>query len=136
MAKKSNTTKRAIKFLAVCKDRSVTKKILERAPDCVLKTICNAALNAEKGDIKIPKRERQLFAKHRGSIAKLSSKKLSLASKRRIIQSGGFFPVLIAIFSLLMDNFKAINFAFITLINNHKILPLALLKPSDSLFNK
>ena len=103
MAKKSNITKRAIQFLAVCKDRSVTKKILERAPDCVLKTICNAALNAEKGDIKIPKRERQLFAKHRGSIAKLTNKKLFLATKRRIIQRGGFFQVLIpAILSTIL----------------------------------
>jgi len=95
MAKNSNSTKRAIKFLAVCKDRSVTQKILQRAPDCVLKTICNAALNAELGDVKLSKSQKQLFAKHRGSIAKLTNKKLPLATKRRIIQKGGFFQVLV-----------------------------------------
>ena len=95
MDKKPSTTKRAIEFLAVCKDRSVNRKILERAPDSVIKTICNAALNAQRGEVKLSKTQKQLFAKHRGLISKLTNRKLSVATKRRIIQKGGFFQVLI-----------------------------------------
>jgi len=95
MGKKPSATKRAIQLLAICKDRCVNRKIIERSPDSVIKTLCNVALNAERGDIKLSPGQKKLFGKHRGLISKLTNKKLSLATKRKIIQKGGIWPILI-----------------------------------------
>ena len=95
MGRKPTASKRAIQLLSICKDRCVNRKILERAPDSVIKNVCNAALNAERGDVKLTPSQKKLFAKHRGLISKLTNKKLSLATKRRIIQKGGIWPILI-----------------------------------------
>ena len=92
---KPSAIKRAVKLLAVCKDPQVRAKILSRAPDKLVKTICNAALNVERGDIPLTKAQKRAFAKHRAQIAKLTSLKYSIPVKRKILlQRGGFFPLI------------------------------------------
>ena len=92
---KSPVIKRAIKLLAVCRDPRVRSAILARGPDQVIKTICNAALNIERGDIHLDKKKRSVFAKHRAHISKLTSKKLSVGQKRKFLnQKGGIWPIL------------------------------------------
>ena len=91
--KKSTSTKRAVKLLAVCKDSQVRSAILSRAPDSVIKTICNAALNVAQGDLALSKKKKTAFRKHRGQIQKLTAREVPLDEKRKLLQ-GGAFPIL------------------------------------------
>jgi hypothetical protein len=91
--------KRIVKYLGVCRDTKAYNAAVKAAPDSVIKTICNAALNVQRGgSVTLSKAQRTLFARHRGDIAKLVSKQASLKSKRNLIgQRGGAFwiPALI-----------------------------------------
>ena len=92
---KSKVVKRAYKLLAECKDPRVRSAILQRAPEKLVKTICNAVLNIERGDIALNKRQKQAFKKHRKAISKLTSRRYSLGQKRKILnQKGGAFPII------------------------------------------
>ena len=91
----SKTVKRAFKFLAGCQDPRVRRPILARAHDKLLKTICNAALNIERGDLVLKKNQKAAFKKNRKHIAKLTSKNLSIAQMRKFLtQKGGAFPII------------------------------------------
>ena len=91
----SKAVKRAFKFLADCQDPRVRSTILARAPDRLVKSICNAALNIERGDLVLKKKEKAAFKKHRKHIAKLTSKRFPIAQKRMFFaEKGGGFPVM------------------------------------------
>jgi len=91
--------KRTVKFLSVCRDPKVVSSVIRTSPDNVIKTICNAALNVQRGGrVKLENPEKTLFQKHSRQIAKLVSKKVSIAQKRKLLsQRGGAFwiPALI-----------------------------------------
>jgi hypothetical protein len=91
--------KRTVKFLSVCRDPKVVSSVIRSAPDSVIKTICNAALNVQRGGrVSLGNAEKVLFRKQSGRIAKLVSKKVSIAQKRKLLsQRGGAFwiPALI-----------------------------------------
>ena len=92
---KSKVVKRAYKLLAECKDPRVRSAILNGAPEKLVKTICNAVLNVERGDIALNKRQKQAFKKHRKAISKLTSRSYSLGQKRKFLkQKGGAFPII------------------------------------------
>ena len=93
-----NTLKRYVEFLAVCKDPVACKAVLQRSPDTVIKCICNAALNAQQGDIQLTKKQIKALSKHRKKISILTNKNRDLKSKRKVlVQKGGaaFLPVLL-----------------------------------------
>jgi hypothetical protein len=91
--------KRTVKYLSVCDCPRAYKRVIKAAPDSVIKSICNAAVNVERGDIGLTREQRRLFRAHRKRIAKLTSRDTSIGSKRKVIQSqhGGFpfIPILI-----------------------------------------
>ena len=92
---KSKVVKRADKLLSECKDPPVRSAILNAAPDKLVKTICNAVLNVERGKISLNKRQKQVFKKHRKAIPKLTSRSYSLGEKRKFLkQTGGAFPII------------------------------------------
>jgi phosphohistidine swiveling domain-containing protein len=70
----------------------VYRGVLKSAPDGVIKSICNAAFNVERGDVRLTPAQRHLFSLHRKKIARLTSNEGSIASKRAVIarQKGGF----------------------------------------------
>jgi hypothetical protein len=87
-----------VKYIGVCKEPCAYRSVVRAAPDSVLKTICNAALNVERGGIKLSPAQKTLFRQHRQQIANLTSHRVGLPSKRRILeQRGGAFwiPALI-----------------------------------------
>jgi hypothetical protein len=94
-----NAGKRTVKYLSVCRDPKAYNAVVKSAPDGVIKTICNAALNVQRGgSVTLSNAQRTLFGRHRRDIAKLVSKKISVKSKRKLIgQRGGAFwiPALI-----------------------------------------
>ena len=102
MGKSSNSkdavTKRTMKYLAVVKDRQLLKHVLQKAPDSVVKSISDVALNALKGPVDLTPAQRKLFARHRKPIATLAQRGVGIKKKRQLLQqSGGFawIPALI-----------------------------------------
>lgn len=92
------TVKRTVKYLSVCHDPSTYRNVVRSASDPVIKTICNAALNVERGDIRLTQAQKKLFRQHRARIAKLTSRTVGLPAKRRLLEqrgSGFFIPALI-----------------------------------------
>jgi hypothetical protein len=92
------TVKRTVKYLATCTNPRAVRECLRAAPDSVVKCICNAAYNVERGDVVLTPKQKALFGKHRKIIAKLTSHTGSLQAKRKVLQSqkGGFIiPALI-----------------------------------------
>jgi hypothetical protein len=93
-----STVENTVKYIGVCCEPSAYRSVVRAAPDSVVKTICNAALNVERGAIKLSPSQKALFRQHRQQIAKLTSRRVGLPSKRRVLeQRGGAFwiPALI-----------------------------------------
>ena len=100
--RKSSTkqvTKRTVKYLSVCRDPQAFRAVIRAAPDSVIKTICNAALNIERGDIVLNSRQKACFRQFRKQIATLTSKRAALEVKRKLIQrqKGGLLGVVPAL---------------------------------------
>jgi hypothetical protein len=91
--------RRTLEYLCVCRNPEAYKAVIKSAPDTVVKTICNAALNVQRGgSVKLTNTQKALFRKHRSAINRLVSKKVSIASKKKLLgQRGGAFwiPALI-----------------------------------------
>jgi hypothetical protein len=87
------TGKRTIKYLAVCKNPSAFREVIRFAPDSVIKSICNASLNALKGEVVLSEAQRKQLSKYRKSVIYLTSK-VPLPAKRNLLlsreQRGGF----------------------------------------------
>ncbi len=110
----SKNVKRTIKFLAIPHNQKINKEILKTSSDSVIKAICNAAYNIHQNpELQLAPKERKLFHKHRHAIYKLTSPKISIPKKRRIIQRGGG-PFLIALLpAILSTAISALGSAFI-----------------------
>ena len=105
MAERKKTLQRYIELLEVCNIPSVTTAIVKSAPESVIKTICNAALNCYRGEVILNPRQKKILRKFRGKIEKLCSKNIGLKTKRRIlVQKGGaiWIPLLVG---ALLHNF-------------------------------
>ena len=91
--------KTTLKYLATCKDPAAYCAVVRAAPDGVIKSIANAAYNAQRGDIYLTPSDKALFGSHRNTIAKLTSPGVGIGQKRELIasQEGGFpfLPLLI-----------------------------------------
>lgn len=57
--------------------------------------ICECAKNLLHGNIPLSAKQKKLLAKRKQSLRKLITKKVSVKSKKRIIQSGGFLGALL-----------------------------------------
>ena len=91
-----SNTKRALKFLAVCPDRRVHKAILTHSSDQLLKRICNAALNAERGDVRFSNPHKRILAEYRRPISILTNPAYPLCRKRKLlVQKGGGLAAII-----------------------------------------
>ena len=103
--KLSTKTKRTIKYLATTTNPRVRQEILASAPVSVIKSICNAALNARDSDI--PGIAAKLLKKNRIFIDELSDRSKSIDLKRKSLvtsQKGkGFVALLPIILSALLS---------------------------------
>ena len=82
---KSKTIKHAFKIFADCRDPSVRASIVSRAPDKLIKTICNAALKVERGDMSLSKKQISPLKTHRKNIPKLTSPRFTVRQKRKFL---------------------------------------------------
>jgi hypothetical protein len=73
--------------------------VTRAAPVGTIQDICDAALNVQQGDVHLTSKQKAFFSAHHKEFATLTSPRVSLARKRKVIQSqkGGFFfiPALI-----------------------------------------
>lgn len=95
---KTKILKRFVKYLAVSKDPKATTAVLKSAPEAVVKSVCNAALNLLKGDINITPNQKKIFKQHKAVISKLASKGIPIKVKRNLLTqkgSGFFIPLLL-----------------------------------------
>jgi len=98
MAPNEKALERYIKLLEVCNNPTVTRAILKTAPESVIKTICNAALNCYRGDVQLSPKQKHILKRFRKQIEALCSKSIGIKFKRRIlVQKGGaiWIPLLI-----------------------------------------
>jgi hypothetical protein len=91
--------KRTLKYLAICESPEAFRDVVRAASDRVIKAICTAAYNVEQGPVHLSPEQKTLFRAHRESIATLTSPRVGIESKRKLIasQKGGFafIPILI-----------------------------------------
>ncbi len=105
-----NQVKRYIKLLATLTDPKQQSIIIKRSPDSVIKTICNAALNAQKGDIKISPQVKKKFAARRKLFNQLVSKKISIQKKRKYLNQRGGFAILPLLLSTVLSSVGSLLF--------------------------
>ena len=80
-------TEKTIEYLATCEYISTVKEVLRAANPKVLKSICNAAVNAADGDVGIKKKLLRYFEKHRSAFSVLLSTKISIGQKIKYVMS-------------------------------------------------
>ena len=101
----STIIKRTIKFLSIAPDTEVVRKLIQKAPDCVIYAICNAALNAREGDVRIPPHLKHIFAKSHRHIHCLTDRRCPLVEKRRLlVQRGGVLPIIAPLIATVLGS--------------------------------
>jgi len=111
--RKFSQVKQTIKFLSFCRDPLVQKGIISKASPNILKAICNAAYNAQSGEVNLTNDQKRILKKHRGLVHKLVDRKLSIDRKRRVLtQSGGSIiaAVLPIILSTVLSSLGSVLF--------------------------
>jgi hypothetical protein len=98
---KFKLSKHTLKFLQHCNDPKLLRYLIGKSPDPVIKAICNASLNALKGEIKFSKLQKKLLRRHRNFIdSVILSSSIPISQKRQAIiktQSGRGFLAAIPI---------------------------------------
>ena len=101
MGKPSKSTqtdvKRTVKYLSVCRNPNIARLVVKDSSPAVIRTICNAALNAQRGDVFLSPSVKASFRRNRRAFDILIDRKRSIESKRRFItQRGSGFLGLLA----------------------------------------
>ena len=88
--KKNPKLKRTIKYLASCRHPEIISRIIAKSPDNVIKSICDATLNAARGEVSLKPKEKKILASHRKLIERLIQRGDTAKSKRHLLnQTGG-----------------------------------------------
>ena len=109
----STRTKRTIKFLAICSDSEIIKPIIKYFPssNSLIKSICNAALNAARGEISLTDSDKVAFQKHRKDIEYLSRRQKLVSVKQYLLSNKKQVICLIPV--LLSTVLRSIGTSFI-----------------------
>ena len=83
--KKNPKLKRNIKYLATCKHPQIISRIIANSIDYVIKSICDAPLNAARGDVSLKPKEKKILASHRKLIERLIQRDETAKSKRHLL---------------------------------------------------
>ncbi len=97
------SAKRILAYISVCRNLKAYQAVLRSAPDIVIKSICNAAVNAFQGDIVLSPALRRTFSRHRLSFQFLVNATISLSKKRKRIISQCSFKFIPKLLSIVLD---------------------------------
>ena len=101
----SKVFKRYIKFLSIAPDTEVVGIVLQKALDGVILAICNAALNAREGDVRIPPYLKHIFAKYHRHIHRLTDRSCPLIEKRPLlVQRGGVLLIIAPLIATVLGS--------------------------------
>lgn len=105
----SSRLKKYLVKLRLLKNASakVRKKILKKCNKNLLCCLCECAKNVLKGNVPLTKPQKSKLSRFKHKLRKLASKKIRVAVKKKVIQTGGFLgalltPVLSLLGSLLI----------------------------------
>jgi hypothetical protein len=97
--------KRTVKYLAVAPNSAIVREVLSSAPDAVIRSIANAALNAQQGDVKLDPNSKALFRKYSRSFDILSDRNISVKNKRKhLLQKGGALPIVVPLLATVLGS--------------------------------
>lgn len=98
-------SKHYLKFLSVCNNPNILSSVLRTAPDNVIKRICDAALNAAKGEIPIDDHKKKLFGRNRKIFSQLIDRSIPIKRKRNLLanQRGGALPLIPILLSTVLS---------------------------------
>ena len=69
--KKDPILKRTIKYLTTCKHPEIISSIIAKSPDNVITWMCEAALNAARGELSLKPKDKKILASHRKLIERM-----------------------------------------------------------------
>ena len=72
------------------------KRILDKPSSELIRCLCDYAYNVLQGNVNISRHHKQIFKQHETKLRKLADRKAVLKTKQRIIQKGGFLPILLS----------------------------------------
>ena len=72
------------------------KHILDKTSPELICCLCDCAHNVLQGNDEISHHHKQKLKPHKTKLRKLADRKVALKTKRRIIQKGGFLPLLLS----------------------------------------
>ena len=98
-----NTLAEYLNKVANSKQPKILRNSIYRAPNSVIKSISDVALNAMHGaGIKLSHRQRAIFAKKRSVFNILINRKVALARKRKALVGKGFLAILPVLLSTVL----------------------------------
>lgn len=72
------------------------KALLADLPPEVIRLLSECAVNILKGSVTLKKKHKQNLRRHRKNLHRLANKRTTVKDKKKIIQTGGFLPGLLA----------------------------------------
>ena len=110
--KKLKRTKAYLKFLSECESKKCACSVLRNAPPEVIKSICNAALNVQQNKLlHLSEKQRKFFRAHNRKINTLTNASKTIDQQRKVLQTGGAFPLLAPLLSIALPALGSLLFA-------------------------
>lgn len=74
---------------------AAVKAIIKTADKGLVDCICEVGLNVLKGNVSVTPTQKRRLARHKGDLRRITKKGVSVQSKKRILQKGGFLGALL-----------------------------------------
>ena len=108
--KRLKPVKQYIKFLSVCRDPVTRKPFVQKAPDSVIKAICNASYNVAHGDVHLTPTQKKKFKSQFQLLSKLNSREVTVPAKRKILVQKGGIAILPILLSTVLGSLGSLLF--------------------------
>ena len=75
---------------------SLQKNILDKASPELIRCICDCAHNVLQGNVTLSCHYKKKLSQHKTELRMLADRKVVLKKKKRLVQTGGLFPLLLS----------------------------------------
>jgi hypothetical protein len=72
----------------------IRRSIIEGSTKDVVDTLCECILNVINGNVPVTAQQKRQLIRHKSDLRKLVTGRVNLTEKKRVLQKGGFFPIL------------------------------------------
>ena len=72
------------------------KRIIDKASPELIRCLCDCAHNILQGNVTLSRHYKQKLRQHKTKLRKLANRKVALKTKKQLVQSGGFLPLLLS----------------------------------------